>query len=387
MRRFLIVLGLAACTILFLAVEANAMTVEMPYQQTFRNPSGATVESTFDYQITAGDPSSPMPEGTTDGVYRFTLEGSTSGQLDLDIPFSKPGYYHYNVEGNEVQKKAGYTYDTRTYTVMVMVMNGNNGLQVGAMTIQDPKLSKYAYLPFRTGYGTDGEDTDTDDPSGDDPNGDDPEGQTEPAGADGAPGNGGNGGNGTPAGGTPGTLAPAGTAIGGNGPPTGTPGNDPAGATIGDNGPPLVSIDGNYWSLPDLILTILTVITSIAAIILIIRRRKKAGDAWKEAEERSEETETAEAEEEQNEFETRKQLKWKGIVRALEVIPAIGACILFILKQDLTQPMGWIDEWTIWHLIILIVNVLLALISRKVVKDDEEPEETTNKRVYSMNNI
>lgn len=362
MKRLLIVLGLIALAAVFMPAGVHAMEVDLSYRQTFQNPSGADVENTFDYQITPMDAATPMPEDSKDGVYRFSLKGNTSGSLKLDIPYTKPGYYHYEVQGYAPDKKEDYTYDKHIYKLMVMVLNKNNGLEMGAMTIQDPDLAKFAALEFRTGYKTNGIEEEEPDEDEDDP------GEK----------TGGNPGNWNPGGGVPGGIGPgAATATPGGNTPTATPGQDPKAATITDEPAPLVSIDGDYWSLADLILTILTAITSILAILLIIRRRKQARDAMEEAEaleeKRAQGLLDPEDEEEAEPFETKRQLRWKGIVRTLQIIPPICAVILFILMQDLTMKMGWIDEWTIWHLIIFIINAVMALISRKVIDDDREP--------------
>ena len=370
MKRLLIVIGLIVLATVFVPAGVHAMEVDLPYRQTFQNSSGADVENTFDYQITPMDAASPMPEGTKDGVYRFSLKGNTSGNLNLDISFTRPGYYHYQVQGDAPNQKEDYTYDKHIYQVMVMVLNENNGLEIGAMTIQDPDLAKYEALKFRTGYKMDGKEDPDDDEGdpvetpGETPGGGNPE--------EGAPGDGNPGGGGTGA---------ASTVPGGNtptAPPTTPPSGDPSDTTIQDGSTPLVNIDGDFWSLADLILTILTAILSILAILLIIRRRKQAKDAREEAEELEEKRAQGllnpEDEEEAEPFETKKQLRWKGIVRTLQIIPPIGAAILFIKMQDLTQPMGWIDEWTIWHLIIFIINAVMAVISRKVIDEDQDNE-------------
>ncbi len=324
LRRLLIVFGLLACAAVFTPVAVMAMEVDVPYNQTFTNSSSnAGADNNFDYQITAADAASPMPSDASGGVYYFSLKGTASGNLALNINYTKPGYYHYTVKGNVASPKEGYTYDNHVYTMMIMVVRGSNGLQVGAITIQDEDLAKYDSLQFKTGY------------------------TAKPAAA-----GGGNAGGGAAAAGG----AAAGGVAAAPGPPDGNP---PGPTTINSEDPPLVNIDGDFWSLPDMILMLLTMITSIIAILLMVRRRR-------------------------NIEEDEGLIKRNTILRGLEAVPAIFALILFLVTQDMSLPMGWFDEWTIWFLIICIVNLLMALISRKVIHDDENQDPGSDGLAESM---
>ena len=47
----------------------------------------------------------------------------------------------------------------------------------------------------------------------------------------------------------------------------------------------------------------------------------------------------------------------------------------FFLKsftEDMTLPMTFIDRWTIWHVVIVVVAALLAIFSRKKYEDEEK---------------
>lgn len=51
-------------------------------------------------------------------------------------------------------------------------------------------------------------------------------------------------------------------------------------------------------------------------------------------------------------------------------IAVIGALILFILTENVHNPMIWVDKWTIWQLLIYIITIL----SRWIAPSDEEEE-------------
>jgi hypothetical protein len=94
-----------------------------------------------------------MPSGTAGGAYDFSLAGDTKGVLKLDISYAKPGYYDYTISSNERSPRAGYTYESKVYKVMVMIVNGPNGLVQGALTSKDASSgNKYDNLQFEPRY-------------------------------------------------------------------------------------------------------------------------------------------------------------------------------------------------------------------------------------------
>ena len=79
--------------------------------------------------------------------------------------------------------------------------------------------------------------------------------------------------------------------------------------------------------------------------------------------------------EETGEVEPDEVYKRKRIGRIISIIPAVGAIVLFILTQDLTQPMIFFDNWSLAFAIIAIVNIVLAIVTRKKTDDDEDDEQ------------
>ena len=158
---------------------------------------------------------------------------------------------------------------------------------------------------------------------------------------------------------TPTPDAPAVTPIADN--PT------PQAQTIEDDGNALG--DGGAWSLFDLICTIVATILSIIMLIFALGRNRKDGD-----DEETAAAKTANGEE----VEEDEVYKRKRIGRILSIIPAVGAIVLFILTQDLTQPMTFFDNWSLVFGIIGIINIVLAIVTRKKTDDgsDEEQQQT-----------
>ncbi len=128
-------------------------------------------------------------------------------------------------------------------------------------------------------------------------------------------------------------------------PPVATPGAD-APVTIEDTETPLAS--GAAWSLLDLILTVITGLLAVSLLVTYFKRRK-------------------EEEEDEN-----VEVKRKGLLRMLSIVPMIGAIVLFILTQDMTLPMIIIDEWTIVFAAITLVQAGITYFSRKKVEEEDD---------------
>ena len=126
----------------------------------------------------------------------------------------------------------------------------------------------------------------------------------------------------------------------------------------GDAETPLASGEGG-WALLNLILTVLTVLGSI--IIIALGAKKKEDE---------EENNRAEAEND----EDKENAKRKLIMKISGILIAIGAVILFIVTEDMTQPMVFVDKWTIITAVVTLVQTVVAVFTKKDNEDDEKEE-------------
>ena len=131
---------------------------------------------------------------------------------------------------------------------------------------------------------------------------------------------------------------------------------------VDDGKTPLAKID--VWALINLIAAIITV---LLGLILLLSKRHK-NDEEEDEEERQARIERGEEKEQEQ--------KRGWICKVLGVLVAIGSVVLFILTEDMSLPMVLIDEWTIWMVIIAVVELVLLLVGRhwKDVDDDEEEQ-------------
>ena len=149
--------------------------------------------------------------------------------------------------------------------------------------------------------------------------------------------------------------------------PIGDP--DPNATVIGDSKAPLYGgiHFGAYWALVNLILSILGILLALIAAFKLFARKKKSNDG--------DESEAGESEVDDPEDleETQQGRKGRFGWFITLVVLEVAAIVLFILTQDMSNPMILIDFWTLIHLIIAILQVVaLVLLSRRKKKADAD---------------
>ncbi len=130
--------------------------------------------------------------------------------------------------------------------------------------------------------------------------------------------------------------------------PTATPG-----PTVIDQ-PKVPMAQPKYWALINLLSAIATTLIGLGMVITFFRKKKE--DEEEEDEEKAKERNNNEEEEEDP--NKRRPSKFLGL------IPAIASIILFVLTENMKNPMRLTDKWTIWMVVIALVNVVLAYLTR-----------------------
>ena len=121
-----------------------------------------------------------------------------------------------------------------------------------------------------------------------------------------------------------------------------------------------------YWALINLICAILTV---LFGLLLLISKRHKDEDDDEDDDETKQQT--------NNDDEEKEQEKKRGLfTRVLAVLIAIVSVVFFLVTEDLSLPWTWTDQWTIWMVVIGLVQIVVFFVGRKWKKvDDDEDEE------------
>ena len=121
-----------------------------------------------------------------------------------------------------------------------------------------------------------------------------------------------------------------------------------------------------FWALINLICAIVTVLFGL--LLLISKRHKNKDD--EEDDETKDQTTT-------NEDEEKEQEKKRGAVtRVLAVLIAILSVVFFLVTEDMSLRWTWTDQWTIWMVVIGLVQIVVFFVGRKWKNvDDDEDEE------------
>ena len=123
-----------------------------------------------------------------------------------------------------------------------------------------------------------------------------------------------------------------------------------------------------YWALINLICAILTV---LFGLLLLISKRHKSEDDDEEDDDETKQQTT-------DDDEDKEQEKKRGLfTRVLAVLIAIVSVVFFLVTEDLSLPWTWTDQWTIWMVVIGLVQIVVFFVGRKwknVDNDDEDEE-------------
>ena len=122
-----------------------------------------------------------------------------------------------------------------------------------------------------------------------------------------------------------------------------------------------------YWALINLICAIVTV---LFGLLLLISKRHKSEDDDEEDDETKQQT--------NNDDEEKEQEKKRGLfTRVLAVLIAIVSVVFFLVTEDMSLAWTWTDQWTIWMVVIGLVQIVVFFVGRKWknVDDDEDEEE------------
>lgn len=122
-----------------------------------------------------------------------------------------------------------------------------------------------------------------------------------------------------------------------------------------------------YWALINLICAILTV---LFGLLLLISKRHKSEDDDEEDDETKQQT--------NNDDEEKEQEKKRGLfTRVLAVLIAIASVVFFLVTEDMSLAWTWTDQWTIWMVVIGLVQIVVFFVGRKwknVDNDDDDEE-------------
>lgn len=152
-KYFGIAAGIICAMLTSLSVFAAepSVGVKIPAEQRFENQSGQEAESTFHYILKAADRGVPMPKGSKEDTYSFSMTGTQRIFLD-EISYVTPGVYHYEAFQEVSEPHEDYQYDGSRYIVEIHVKNTvSQGLET-EIFIQNDEGEKCEGLIFENSF-------------------------------------------------------------------------------------------------------------------------------------------------------------------------------------------------------------------------------------------
>ena len=120
-----------------------------------------------------------------------------------------------------------------------------------------------------------------------------------------------------------------------------------------------------FWALINLICAIVTV---LFGLLLLISKRHKNKDDEEEDDETKQQT--------NNDDESKEQEKKRGAFTCvLAVLIAILSVVFFLVTEDLSLRWTWTDQWTIWMVVIGLVQIVVFFVGRKWKNVDDDEDE------------
>ena len=125
--------------------------------------------------------------------------------------------------------------------------------------------------------------------------------------------------------------------------PTETKQPEPEPEVIEDEETPLAPMPTGAWALVNLVLMILTVLASLLMLLGVIGKKRGRNN--------------------------------KSFWRVASLIPAVAAVIAFVLTENMKLPMIMVDRWTLLMAVIAVLQLIVAVMSKKQKESQDEENE------------
>lgn len=128
----------------------SAVHIRIPVQQVLEESEKLSGEKKFEYILESEEPETPMPEGSSEKSYTFSIEGNT--QSDLLIEMNNVGIYSYKLKQSNVSEKKEWLTDERVYDIEVYVKNGQDNELTPVVIIKNNENDKPERAVFVNRY-------------------------------------------------------------------------------------------------------------------------------------------------------------------------------------------------------------------------------------------
>ena len=362
----MLLIGMLASFIAFSVpiAEASGQVTLPSIQQMFTiNTHGPTPPtSTFTYRLTPRDATHPMPTGSLQNVYTFSISGDNTHSPV--ITFTQSGVYAYDITHTTVDR-ANFAHDRQTFTVTVYVASDLSAtFTIHSSNNPNTKVLAMLYTNSWTAPPpTPAPPTPAPPPIPGSQGPSEPQGPTGPAGPPGRPG-------------TTVATTPVPT-------PTPTPAlppettvtpiiTPPPEVDIVEPEIPFVAPEGESgWALVNLILAVAGWILGIIMAIRALRRKKDKRDEDEHNYQYQQMRQAAGTEEKEDKYQRKTRAAW--LIATL--IMAVAGAILFLVTEDMRLPMVMVNKWTIVNAAIFIIEAAAAMFVFKKKKDRDDDQD------------
>lgn len=148
----MLVLGLVMLSVSTANAANITVSVSLPVKQKFviQNETGDAVNETGVYELVAEDDTMPLPEGSQNGIYSFSIQG-TDREMSIPFRYDHAGVYRYSLR--QITKDAEkYSYDRASYRIIVYVQNEKSGELSAQMIVQNASGEKCGEVVFHNSY-------------------------------------------------------------------------------------------------------------------------------------------------------------------------------------------------------------------------------------------
>lgn len=109
-----------------------------------------TVDTKGVYELTALDNNFPMPDGSKDNRFIFSID-EKNDQFTIPLMYTHSGVYRYNIQ-QKTQHKENYIYDENIYDLTVYVKRGENGKLTSQVIVRNKQGEKCGDIRFVNEY-------------------------------------------------------------------------------------------------------------------------------------------------------------------------------------------------------------------------------------------
>lgn len=148
----LLVLNIFVMTISPAYASDYSLQISLPVKQEFtvENKGTESVNQTGIYELTAISENAPLPDGSKNGKYIFSIQ-DTEKKIVIPIKYVTAGVYNYKLQ-QITEDAEKYTYDRTRYTITVYIQNEKTGRLSSQIIVEDDNDKKCGEVVFSNSY-------------------------------------------------------------------------------------------------------------------------------------------------------------------------------------------------------------------------------------------